>query len=193
MLKCKSEIHAYILSYMWDKIGQNCLIPPDQYLTISLDQNVLIPLVNNIYTPKVYTTLGQHQKRCRSVKIKIGVHKTNPLTYFDCQRNCVNCCLSLEGQYFKLAHDFQSTPKAKFQSQWSIRTCYHSLLETFIKSTLQAEVTTFVNTKVRHWWTWRILYPPLWNYDFGVQDNFATATLSFDSFLPYFFWISNYH
>ena len=46
------------------------------------------------------------QKR-RSVKIKMGVYKTDALTYFDRQHSCVNsiwypCCLSLEGQDLRI-------------------------------------------------------------------------------------------
>ena len=45
-------------------------------------------------------------KRCRSVKIKIGVYKTEPLTYFDRKHCSINsiwypCCLSLQGQYLR--------------------------------------------------------------------------------------------
>ena len=39
--------------------------------------------------------------------------------------------------------------KAKSQNQSSFRICYHRFLEALIKSTLQTEITTFVNMKVR--------------------------------------------
>ena len=77
-----------------------------------------------------------HAKRRSSVKIKMGIYKIDALTYF---HSCVNsiwyrCCLTLEGQYLKkdllfvkLAHNFKTTLKAKFQNQLSFRICYHSL------------------------------------------------------------------
>ena len=46
-----------------------------------------------------------------------------------------------------MTYDFKHTPKAKFQNQWSLRICCHSLPERLIKNTLQTETTGFVEYK----------------------------------------------